>query len=363
MTVVDRMGNEKDTLMSRRTSLADGLAPTDTSPTCPHCRASATGDAPLLNQSPTLSDMPFGNMARITLDAIGDAVLVVDSKGKVTYLNKMAETMTGWSREEAFGRPVEQVFFVFDGTTRERAESPAERALLENRTVELALGSVLVRRDGADLAIEDSATPIHDRHGKTVGAVVVFHDARQSGTVIQKMSHHAQYDFLTGLPNRMLLMERLTQAIGMCRRREKKAALLFVDLNRFKQINDEFGHATGDHLLRYVAEDLTHCVRTTDTVCRYGGDEFVILLPEIDEVQDAAQVAEKILSRFTQPRSINGKELQVALSIGISVYPDDGPDADTLMANADIAMYASKETRRSGYKFSQSGGRPEAHAS
>lgn len=348
--------------MTRHPTSSDGLAPTDTSPTRPHCRARVTGEVPSPNQPPAFGNIPFENMALITLDAIGDAVLVVDPQGKVIYLNKVAETMTGWSREEALGRLVEQVFFVFDGVTRERAESPAEKAIKENRAVELALGSVLVRRDGADQAIEDSATPIHDRDGKTVGAVIVFHDARQSGAAIEKMSHHAQHDFLTGLPNRMLLMERLTQALGMCRRRGKKAALLFVDLNRFKQINDEFGHATGDHLLRYVAKELGRCVRATDTVCRYGGDEFVILLPEIDETQDAAHVAEKILSRFIEPSKINGQKLQVALSIGISVFPEDGPDADALMHKADAAMYSSKETRQSSYQFSRGDGRPEARA-
>lgn len=349
--------------MPRHPAPTDGLAPTDSDLTCPHCGTRKAGDDPRPNQPPTFGNMPFDNMALITLDAIGDAVLVVDPQGKLIYLNKMAETMTGWSREEALGRLVEQVFFVFDGTTRERAQSPAEKAIKENRAVELALGSVLVRRDGSDLAIEDSATPIHDRDGKTVGIVIVFHDARQSGAAIEKMSHHAQHDFLTGLPNRMLLMERLTQALGMCRRRGKKAALLFVDLNRFKQINDEFGHATGDHLLRYVAKELSRCVRATDTVCRYGGDEFVILLPEIDETQDAAQVAEKILSRFSEPRKIHGQKLQVALSIGISVFPEDGPDADALMHNADAAMYSSKGTRQSSYQFSQRDGNPKARAS
>ncbi|MDF0750763.1 diguanylate cyclase [Marinobacter sp. 71-i] len=337
---------------------ADGTSPSETGVACPHCTARAVRDGPRLNQPPTggFVDVSFENMAQITLDAIGDAVLVVDPKGKVIYLNKVAETMTGWSREEAFGRPVEQVFFVFDGATRERAPSPAERAISENRTVELALGSVLICRDGTDMAIEDSAAPIHDRHGKTAGAVIVFHDARQSGTVIQQMSHHAQHDFLTGLPNRMLLVERLTQAIGMSRRRGKKTALLFLDLNRFKQINDEFGHATGDHLLQYVAEEIGSCVRATDTICRYGGDEFVILLPEIDEIQDAAQVAEKVLSRFTRPHTVNGQELQVALSIGIAVHPENGPDAETLMLNADTAMYASKETGQSSYRFCQGTG-------
>lgn len=337
-------------------------------PTPPHAIGDATPDrgrghhlnTPMtvrdgfrLSQRPggTSDDVSFEDMAQITLDAIGDGVLVVNLKGEVIYLNKVAEALTGWSREEAFGRPVEQVFFVFDGSTRERAPSPAERALNENSIVALALGSVLIRRDGADIAIEDSAAPIHDRDGRNVGAVIVFHDARHSGTEIQKMNHQAHHDFLTGLPNRVLLMERMTQAIGMANRHSKKIALLFLDLDHFKQVNDTFGHAVGDHLLRHIASEIGTCVRATDTVSRHGGDEFVILLTEIEEVRDAAHVAQKLLARFAEPCVIDGHELPVALSIGIAVYPESGLDADALLRHADTAMYTTKQSGRNGYQF------------
>ena len=316
---------------------------------CPQCRARP--ESAITSLYGPLTDISFADMALITLDAIGDAALVVDPRGKLRYLNRMAETMTGWSREEAIGRPVEQVFFIFDGTTRERAKSPAQRAIDENRNVALALGSVLVRRDGADLTIEDSAAPIHDRDGRVVGAVIVFHDARQSGSAIQKMSHQAQHDFLTDLPNRMLLLERLIQAIGMANRHQKQMALLFLDLDHFKQVNDTLGHSVGDHLLRDVATEISSCVRGTDTVSRHGGDEFVILLTEIEKRSDAAQIAAKVLARFSAPRMINGAPLQVAMSIGIAVYPENGMDADTLMRNADSAMYTAKQSGRSCYHF------------
>lgn len=296
-------------------------------------------------------DVSFEDMAQITLDAIGDAVLVVDPKGKVVYLNKVAETMTGWSSESALGRPVEEVFFIIDGTSRQRAASPSQRAISEGRIVELALGSVLIRRDGTGMAIEDSAAPIPNRLGKVAGAVIVFHDARQSRLEMLKMSHLAQHDFLTGLPNRVVLMDRLTQAIGMANRHHKQIALLFLDLDHFKQINDSFGHAVGDQLLQEVAADIVACVRTTDTISRHGGDEFVILLTEIEEIQDPAQVAEKLLARFALPRIIDGHELQITLSIGISVYPENGLDADTLMRNADTAMYNTKESSQNSYQF------------
>lgn len=296
-------------------------------------------------------DMSFGDMAQITLNAIGDAVLVVDPAGKVIYLNKVAETLTGWTSATALGRSVEDVFYIVDGTTRDRAISPSQRAIEEGQIVELELGSVLIRKDGTDLEIEDSAAPILNRLGRIVGAVIVFHDARESRSVKDRMSHLAQHDCLTGLPNRMLLTERLTQAIGMASRRHKQVALLFLDLDNFKEINDAFGHAVGDHFLREAAADIVSCVRATDTVSRLGGDEFVILLTEIEARQDAAHVAEKLLEKFAAPRIIDGQEMRVTLSIGISCYPDNGLDAGELMQNADSAMYITKNRGRNSFQF------------
>ncbi|WP_189612168.1 diguanylate cyclase domain-containing protein [Saccharospirillum salsuginis] len=301
-------------------------------------------------------------MAHITLDAIGDAVLVVDPQGQVIYLNKVAETLTGWPSEQALGQQVEMVFSIFDGSTRERVTSPGQRAIDEGRTVGLALGSVLVRRDGTDMAIEDSAAPIYNRYGKVAGAVIVFHDARQSVAAMEEMSHLSQHDILTGLPNRILLRERLTQAIGMAHRHGNNMAVMFLDLDHFKPINDAYGHAVGDQLLRDAASEITACLRTTDTVSRHGGDEFLILLSEIKARTDAVQIARKILDRFAQPRVLDGHDVQVSLSIGISVFPEDGQDPDTLIHNADTAMYASKQKGRNQFQFcdpmQQSGSAP-----
>ncbi len=293
----------------------------------------------------------FEDMAQITLDAIGDAVLVIDPQGKVIYLNRVAEKLTGWCSEDALGRAVGEVFFILNRVSRQRAVNPAQKAIREQRTVELALGSVLVRRDGTDLAIEDSAAPIINHVGEIEGAVIVFHDARQSGAEMQKMSHLAQHDTLTGLPNRLLLMERLTHAIGMAKRHHKKIALLFVDLDYFKEINDSYGHTVGDHLLKEAAKKIASCVRFTDTVSRYGGDEFVILLTEIEAREDAAHIAKKLLDKFSGSHIVDGYELKLTLSIGISVYPENGNDAETLMKNSDTAMYTIKEGGRNSYQF------------
>jgi diguanylate cyclase (GGDEF)-like protein/PAS domain S-box-containing protein len=293
--------------------------------------------------------------AQVTLDSIGDAVLTTDLQGRVTYLNRAAEVLTGWSREDALGRPLAEVFHLIDGATRQAAPDPAQRAISENRTVGLAADCLLVRRDGCESAIEDSAAPIHNRDGRVAGAVIVFHDVSESRAMVRKMAHLAHHDFLTGLPNRVLLTERLAQAIGLARRRGKQVALLFVDLDYFKRINDSLGHAVGDLVLQSAALRLSACVRTTDTVCRQGGDEFVILLGEIEQPQDAALVAEKLLGALAEPQMIGQHEIHVTLSIGISVYPDDGIDTDTVMQNADTAMYHAKASGRNNYQFFTAG--------
>jgi diguanylate cyclase (GGDEF)-like protein/PAS domain S-box-containing protein len=289
--------------------------------------------------------------ARVTLNSIGDAVLTTDMAGNITYLNVVAEKMTGWSREEAAGRPLAEVFHIIDGLTRQPAQNPAEMALAENEPVGMAAGVVLIRRDGSEAGIEDSAAPIHDRDGKVTGAVLVFHDVTASRELAGKMAHLAHHDALTDLPNRVLVNERLIQAIALARRHGRKAAVLFLDVDRFKHVNDSLGHAMGDKLLLSVARRLLACVRVSDTVSRQGGDEFLILLPDIERSQDAARFAAKILTAQALPHRIDGQELHVTMSIGIGLYPEDGQDVDTVIKSADTAMYYAKENGRNNYQF------------
>lgn len=289
--------------------------------------------------------------AQVTLNSIGDAVLTTDTLGNVTYLNLAAETMTGWAHDEALGRPVSEIFNIVDDTTRLAAENPMLRAIGENMVVKLATNSALIRRDGAESAIEDSAAPIHNRDGQVTGAVIVFHDVSQSRAMALEMAHLAQHDFLTGLPNRLLLTERFAHAIGLAQRHDKQVGLLFLDLDNFKHINDSLGHAIGDQLLQSVAKRLVESVRATDMVCRLGGDEFVILLDEIGQPQDAAHVADTLRAALDIPHRIGGHELHISLSIGISIFPDDGTDVDVLMQNADTAMYHAKASGRNNYQF------------
>ena len=289
---------------------------------------------------------------QVTLDSIGDAVLSTDAAGNVTYLNSVAEKMTGWSREEARGRPLGEVFRVVDGTTREPpARSPMGLAIEQNKPVDLAANSVLVRRDGFESAIEDSVALIHSRDGSVIGAVMVFHDASEARAVALKVSHLAQHDFLTDLPNPVLLNDRIAQAIALARRYGKQLAVLFLDLDHFKRINDTLGHATGDKLLQSVALRLKACVRSSDTVSRKGGDEFVVLLSEIAHAEHAARSADKIIAAVTAAHQVAGHELIVTASIGISLYPLDGADAETLLQSADAAMYQAKKNGRNHYCF------------
>jgi diguanylate cyclase (GGDEF)-like protein/PAS domain S-box-containing protein len=166
-----------------------------------------------------------------------------------------------------------------------------------------------------------------------------------------RMTHSAEHDFLTGLPNRMLLNDRVNRAIALAPRHRKKVAVLFLDLDGFKHINDSLGHSTGDKLLQSIAARLGSCVRSTDTVSRQGGDEFVVLLSEVEHEEDPAITARRMLRAVADPHSIDGHDLHVTTSIGVSVYPDDGRDAETLIKNADTAMYQAKENGRQNYRF------------
>ena len=289
--------------------------------------------------------------AQVTLDSIGDAVLSIDTAGHVTYLNGVAERMTGWLRHEAVGRPLESVFRIIDGETREPAANPLDRALNTNTTVNLTPNCILMRRDGFESSIEDSAAPMHNAEGEITGAVIVFHDVSAARTAAMHVAHLAQYDGLTDLANRMLLTDRLTQTIALACRHRNRFAVLFLDLDRFKHINDSLGHAIGDQLLRSVAARLLASVRSSDSVSRLGGDEFVIVLSDVDSEGDATLGAQKIIAALAEPHRIGDHDLHVTVSIGVSLYPDDGRDPETLITAADTAMYHAKKNGQNNYQF------------
>jgi len=289
--------------------------------------------------------------ALVTLNSIGDAVLCTDISGRITYLNAVAETLTGWSREEATGRLLAEVFRIIDSDTGNTAKDPLKIAIVENRTVGLTENCILTQRDGSQTAIEDSAAPIHDRAGRIIGAVIVFRDVTAARSVSSQIAYRAQHDVLTDLPNRQLLNDRISQAISMAQRENRSLAVMFLDLDHFKHVNDSLGHAIGDLLLQSVSKRLVAAVRHSDTVSRQGGDEFVVLLAETTHPEDAATSAEKVLRALSAPHSIGEHELHISCSIGISIFQGDGESAETLIQNADLAMYHAKEEGRNRYMF------------
>ncbi|MEQ1911711.1 MAG: diguanylate cyclase, partial [Vicinamibacterales bacterium] len=261
--------------------------------------------------------------ARVALDSIGDAVINTDLSGRVVYLNRIAETMTGWSRAEAAGQPIDKVMQLVEGDTHEPAMFPAPDATPSGRA-HLVSTYVLIRRDGSESTVERVAAPVRDRRGQTTGTTLVLRDVSASRATAARVSYLASHDVMTGLPNRLLLGDRLARALSLAHRHGRRLAVLFLDIDRFKHVNDSLGHLLGDELLRSVARTLSMCVRSSDTVSRQGGDEFVVVLSELEHVEQAAKGAQTIIKALAHPHHIAGLELHVTVSVGISVYPDDG---------------------------------------
>jgi diguanylate cyclase (GGDEF)-like protein/PAS domain S-box-containing protein len=276
------------------------------------------------------------------LNSIGDAVISIDPAGNVSYLNPIAEKITGWSQADATGRPLQEVLTITDDNGRVTVLAPPQSAT-ETIDIETAAASgILTRREGSEIAIEHSFAPMRNDDGDVIGAVVVIRDVSVARAITEKLAYAAHHDALTGLPNRVLLVSRLTQAIALAGRHNCEAAVLFLDLDAFKLVNDTLGHAVGDRLLESVARLLQQCVRSTDTVSRFGGDEFVVLLSELSRPGDAVVFAERILSALQVPHSVDQHSLMVTASIGIALYPHDGIDPQTLLRNADDAMFHAK---------------------
>ena len=288
--------------------------------------------------------------SQMMLDSIGDAVIACDTRLRVTMMNPIAAEMTGWSEHEALGKPFAEVVRLIDLESGEAAINPLEIAITEDRAVSLQVNSKLARRNGTETAIEDSAAPIHSREGKVIGGILVLHDVSEARQMALKMSHLAQHDHLTDLPNRVLLHDRLSLALASLRDNDR-GALLFIDLDHFKHINDSLGHPAGDHVLKEVARRLREVIRPDDTVSRQGGDEFVILLNRIRYQRDAARVAEKIIAVIEQEIVLDERELHISASIGIAIFPDDARDTKTLMKQADTALYHAKQSGRGVFSY------------
>ncbi len=407
----------------------------------------------------------------VTLSSISDGVLATDVNSRVTFMNPLAEALTGWNKDQALGRSVLEVFHIVNETSRDTVDCPVGRCLREGAVVGLARHTLLIARDGTERPVADSSAPIRRTDGSIVGAVLVFRDQTEerrtfdrlnlaasvfenslNGVIITdaqqriievnaaftritgysraevlgqtprllssgrqderfyaamwsaiqatgqwrgeiwnrhkdgnvypedisivavhdekraviryigissditkikaqeaQLRRMAHYDPLTGLPNRALLADRMKIALAQADRSGKKLAVCYLDLDRFKPINDTLGHAAGDRLLEEVAGRLRDAVRRGDTVARLGGDEFALLLVNLADMEECAVALSRVLQDVTQPTFIDDNKLTVTASIGVTLFPDDAADADTLLRHADQALYTAKEAGRNRY--------------
>jgi diguanylate cyclase (GGDEF)-like protein/PAS domain S-box-containing protein len=285
-------------------------------------------------------------LAQVTLHSIGDAVITTDVAGRVQYINPVAEDLTGWTQAEAEGKLLDEVFQLLQDETREPVENPVFQALRENQIVGLEGDTFLVSRSGREIAIDDSAGPIRDRQGQTVGAVMVFHDVTHARQLTRQVFWQAMHDPLTGLVNRRAFEHRLEQAIQSAQLGSSVHVLCYLDLDRFKIVNDTCGHKVGDELLRQITALMQAHIRKTDTLARLGGDEFGILLQQCD-LDQGLRVADGLREtvqdfRFTWDNHV----FTIGASIGVVPITPQVQDLESLLMCADAACYAAKNTGR-----------------
>ena len=288
---------------------------------------------------------------RVILESIKDGVITVDAQGKVLYLNPAAEVMTGWSRKEARGRLAEEVMRLKTADGGELSNCPLED-VLERRASDLnKVELILENRDGRRMHIENSAAPIEDENHHVIGAVLVFHDSGPVRARANQMSRLAQHDALTGLPNRRKLNEVGEAALERARENDTKLAVLYLDLDGFKRVNDTHGHAVGDQLLVAVSERMLGQLRAGHALYRLGGDEFVVLIEQLESHERAEQLALWLIESCQAPMIVSGKALRVTVSVGISLCPDHAGTLPQLIQYADQAMYTAKMDGRNRYAW------------
>jgi diguanylate cyclase (GGDEF)-like protein/PAS domain S-box-containing protein len=284
---------------------------------------------------------------RTIIETIEEGYGEVDFDGNITFANESWLRISGYRRDEFTEMNLREYLDQEDVPKLFQTFDEVRKTGKASRGIDLKF----VRKDGSKRYIETSVSLITDTNGRPVGFRGVIRDIterRQMEDTIRKLAYH---DPLTGLPNRLLLNDRLSMAMARAKRNKKKLTLMMLDLDKFKEVNDTLGHQMGDCLLRVVGDRLAGLLRKGDTVGRLGGDEFMVLLPEIKKAKDSVHVAQKILASFQEPFPCNDHKLSITTSIGIAFFPDHVEDGDTLMKNADIAMYRAKERGRNNYQI------------
>ncbi|WP_321369205.1 EAL domain-containing protein [uncultured Desulfuromusa sp.] len=307
---------------------------------------------------------------RYIVNSSPDFIYMLDTEGVFTYVNDMVEDLLGYKRNELLGKHFSSIIhphnaaechhFFREQRAGDRATRSAEMRLLVNQSSDLVKSF-----DNYELIIELNATGVYenDDTGKRVfiGTLGSARDISARKRSEEHISFQAYHDLLTQLPNRILFDDRLNQALAHARRNRQKFAILFMDLDRFKLINDTLGHAMGDLVLQRVSERILDYLRAEDTLARFGGDEFCLLLPDIPHKESVASVAEKILKAVRQPFSINNHELYLSMCVGIAIYPAAGETGETLLRSADMAMYHVKENGKDGYCFYSDSMKSDSH--
>lgn len=282
------------------------------------------------------------------INSMSCAVIVTDANSSVQMINPVAEALTGWQNNEAYGKDLAEVFSLVES---EEAIDNLSRHVMEASAVErLSNNWILVAKNGTKIPIEDNVTPIRDADGNITGKVLVFQDITQRKQTEAQLLRNAFYDALTGLPNRVLFLDRLRQSFERSKRRNNyHFAVLFLDLDGFKGINDNFGHRMGDDFLVEIAQRLKSILRTGDTVARFGGDEFAVLIEDIKDVTDAINVALRIQETVGKPLHLNGHQMNVTASIGIALNSSIYEQPENLLRDADVAMYRAKQQGKAHY--------------
>jgi diguanylate cyclase (GGDEF)-like protein/PAS domain S-box-containing protein len=284
---------------------------------------------------------------RAILEEIEEGYYEVDLAGNFTFVNDAACRQFGYSRQELMGMnyrvyvPKDDVKNVYKAWNKVYQTGESMRSFL----------FASIRKDGTHIFLENSISPLRNKEGKIVGFRSISRDMTERKQFEQKLAEMATHDSLTGLPNRILLSDRLMIGSELTRRSGHRLAVLMLDLDRFKAVNDSMGHSVGDELLKAVGQRLSSMMRKSDTISRLGGDEFVLVLPQIARIDDVTKFAQRILGAFQEPFVFGSHRLQITTSVGIAIYPEDGTNIENLLKNADSAMYLAKEQGRGIYKY------------
>jgi len=277
------------------------------------------------------------------LKSVGEAVIATDAQGQITFLNRSAEEITGWKEQFAKGEKKDTVFNIVSAKSDVSLKTGILSPFKEY--------TLLIGKDGDRVPIEHSSMPIVDDEGMVWGEITTFQDVSERLEIEKRIQHLATHDALTDLPNRYLFNDRLQHAVAKAKRDSLRLVVMFLDLDGFKTANDRFGHPTGDIILKQVGERIKAALREADTVARLGGDEFGIILENISQQENASVAAQKILDSFIPPFSVGDIEFSITASIGISCFPFDGSDGESLLSRADMAMYSAKNSGKNRFEF------------